>query len=204
MDEVALPDLLITVTGPTGAIQFHLDVRRHRLFLLDPLGPVELGLDPRAFSIFVMLVKRAGKMVPKGEIIKAVWPERQISDCCVHFQISRLRAALGQKRKQSKHGTMQDSCIKAVPRVGWILEATVTPIHPEPPVPSSPRTDRYGKELIERIEEVIKELVARQLREVLIAMAEALEKAFEPPKAMSQQSPSACVPPHPAVDQTHP
>src|SRR5215472_1617879 len=83
MDEVASPNLLVTVTGPTGAIQFHLDVRRHRLFRLDPLVPFERDLNPRAFSIFMMLVKRAGKMVPKGQIMKEVWRERQISDCCV-------------------------------------------------------------------------------------------------------------------------
>jgi hypothetical protein len=55
---------------------------------------------------------------------------------------------------------MQDSCIKAVPKIGYILAATVTPIPPDPPVLPVEWADDYDEDLTERIVEFGKELKA--------------------------------------------
>jgi DNA-binding winged helix-turn-helix (wHTH) protein len=88
MDEVASPDLSecwVTLTGLGGAIQvFHLDRLRRRLFRLDALGEIELHLDPKALGVLLKLVDHAGEVVTKAYLKTAIWPEREISDDCLH------------------------------------------------------------------------------------------------------------------------
>jgi non-specific serine/threonine protein kinase len=77
--------------------------RRHRF------GPFELQLEqrrllkngaavslrPRAFDLLVALVKGAGHLVTKDELLEQVWPKLVVEEAALHVQVSALRKVLG-------------------------------------------------------------------------------------------------------------
>src|ERR1700675_1842809 len=61
--------------------------------LLEGDTPVRLG--NRAFDILTALVKRAGEVVGKHELIARVWPKTIVEEANLKIQVSALRRALG-------------------------------------------------------------------------------------------------------------
>ena len=80
------------------------------------LHPVRLG--SRALEVLNVLVERAGDLVPKDEIMRAVWPGMTVEDANLTMQISSLRRALDAGRA----GT---SCIQNVPGRGYRFHLAV-------------------------------------------------------------------------------
>ena len=104
--------------------------------LLGSGAPVAVG--PRAFSVLVALVERAGHLVTKDELLAAVWPRVVVEENAVQAQISALRKVLGAK------------AIATVSRSGYRFELAVDRVAPASAAPKhnlpQPITAFIGRE----------------------------------------------------------
>ena len=94
---------------------FRLEVGEHRLVREGQSIP----LTGKAFDTLCVLVERHGKLVPKQDLMSAVWPETAVEENNLDRNISTLRKTLGE-------GTNGQSFIETVPRVGYRFVAPVT------------------------------------------------------------------------------
>jgi DNA-binding winged helix-turn-helix (wHTH) protein/TolB-like protein len=72
----------------------------------------QVSLGSRALAVLAVLVERAGDVVSKDEVMRAVWPGVTVEDANLTMQISSLRRALDAGRTGS-------SCILTVPGRGY-------------------------------------------------------------------------------------
>lgn len=102
---------------PNGKIfafgKFILDMRRGCLFA----GNQEVELRPKSFEVLRYLVENAGRLVPKDEIIEAVWPNVTVADESLTRCVSDIRLALED---------VDQSVIRTVTRRGYVFEAPVS------------------------------------------------------------------------------
>jgi adenylate cyclase len=91
---------------------FTLDV--DRLCLRGPSGQVDLR--PKSFEVLRYLVERAGRVVSKEEVFKAVWPDVTVTDESLTRCISEVRRALGDEGQR---------IIKTVPKRGYLLDVPI-------------------------------------------------------------------------------
>jgi DNA-binding winged helix-turn-helix (wHTH) protein len=98
-----------------GAFRF--DQRSRALFLLDSGAQIPIG--SRALAILGVLVEHAGDLVPKDEIMNAVWPETVVEDANLTVHISTLRRVLDADRSEG-------SCIQTVSGRGYRFVGEVT------------------------------------------------------------------------------
>ena len=70
---------------------FRVDVVRRRLWRDGQAVP----LAPRSFDTLVALVRHAGTVVQKDELMRLVWPDTNVIEDNLTQQISHLRKALG-------------------------------------------------------------------------------------------------------------
>ncbi|SMF73345.1 transcriptional regulator [Tistlia consotensis] len=56
-------------------------------------APLKLG--SRALDLLILLVERAGEVVPKNELIARAWPDLTVDESSLRFHIAGLRRALG-------------------------------------------------------------------------------------------------------------
>lgn len=75
-------------------------------------------LEPVAMNVLLALVKRAGEVVTRDELITAVWKNQQVSDDSLTRCISELRTAFGDDPKNPKY-------IETIPKRGYRLVATI-------------------------------------------------------------------------------
>jgi TolB-like protein/DNA-binding winged helix-turn-helix (wHTH) protein/Flp pilus assembly protein TadD len=113
---------------------FELDVQRRTL----RRSGVDVELRPLAFDALGFLVRHAGRVVTKDELIAAVWPGLVVTDDSIARCISDIRRALGD---------VEQKIIKTVPRRGYTLAVAATMdgagfAHPEPAELAVARTDR--------------------------------------------------------------
>lgn len=78
-----------------------------------------ISLTPKVFDTLVLLVERAGEVVSKDELIKALWPRGFVDESNLTKHIWFIRRALGD-REQDAH------FIETVPKVGYRFIAPVT------------------------------------------------------------------------------
>src|SRR5262245_1240065 len=90
-----------------------LDLARSSLRMADR----EVQLRPKSFEVLVYLVENAERLVPKEELIKAIWPNVVVTDESLTHCVSELRSALGDS---------QQTIIKTVPRRGYRFSAPVS------------------------------------------------------------------------------
>ena len=75
-------------------------------FLLDPAERVLLRegrpvpLTPKSLDILLVLVRSEGRLLHKQDLIEAVWPDTFVEEGNLTFNISSLRKALGEDRKE--------------------------------------------------------------------------------------------------------
>lgn len=93
---------------------FALDVAERRLSRLGQ--PVRL--EPKAYDVLVELVREAGRLVTKQELLARVWPESFVEEGILTVHISSLRKALGDLDRPPK-------CIETVPRSGYRFIARI-------------------------------------------------------------------------------
>ncbi len=103
---------------------FSLDASRRTLHRA---GAV-VDLRPKCFDFLTCLVRAAGRVVTKDELIEAVWPKLVVTDESLTRCVSDIRQALGDTDQR---------IVKTVPRRGYVL---VAPVSIGAPMPLSPAT----------------------------------------------------------------
>ena len=93
---------------------FTLDLER--MSLRGPAGQIEVRR--KTFDVLRYLAEHAGRVVPKEELIKAVWPKVTVGDDSLTKCVSELRRALGNVGRET---------IKTVPRRGYLVDAPICP-----------------------------------------------------------------------------
>jgi DNA-binding winged helix-turn-helix (wHTH) protein len=82
-------------------------------------GRAPLHLPPKAFDVLVALVRRAGRLVTKAELLAEVWPDAFVEEGILTVHIAALRKALG--------GADRDATfIETIPRSGYRFVAPLT------------------------------------------------------------------------------
>ncbi len=75
-------------------------------------------LSPKAHDVLVHLVRHAGHLVQKRELLQAVWPEAIVEEGILAVHVSGLRRALGDDPRAPW-------CIETVAKSGYRLIASV-------------------------------------------------------------------------------
>ncbi len=168
---------------------FCLNRHEGRLFRRDSdnrLVPVEIGL--RALDVLGVLVARPRELVPKDEIIAAVWPDTIVADANLTVQISRLRRVLDDR--QADGGWIQTVPGRGYRFTGDLSGATerTAALSPAAPIdnagrtrahiatskpPSTPHTPpewRVGREtLLKDVEHLLAEAFAGKRQTIFVA-----------------------------------
>ena len=93
--------------------KFVLDLKRGCL----RAGDREIELRPKSFNVLCYLVENAGRLIPKDEIIKAVWPNVIVGDDSLTRCVSDVRVALADA---------DQNIIKTISRRGYVFAAPVS------------------------------------------------------------------------------
>src|SRR5512141_2339055 len=93
--------------------EFTLDVAERRLSKAG--NPV--SLEPKAHEVLLVLVRNAGRLLTKRELLEEVWPESFVEEGILAVHVSGLRKALGQTRRRY---------IETVSRTGYRFIGKVT------------------------------------------------------------------------------
>lgn len=99
---------------------FILDLER--LCLHGSSGKVDLR--PKSFEVLRYLVEHAGRVVTKGEVLTAVWPDVTVTDESLTQCIRDVRRALGDDRQR---------IVKTVPRRGYLVDVPIDAAGEAPP-----------------------------------------------------------------------
>ena len=120
---------------------YRLEVKERRLLR----GERPVPLAGKAFETLCFLVQRHGSLVPKDELLTAIWPETAVEENNIDRNISTLRKVLGEKSAGHRY-------IETVPRIGYRFVATVTqllPVNPgASPAPRDPQPDSPNRQVI--------------------------------------------------------
>src|SRR6266478_2691701 len=98
--------------------------------LLDDGQPVELG--SRAFDLLMVLIRAAGAVVTKNEIVSRVWPDTVVAEDNLKVQMSALRKVLNEDR----------DVIKTVHGRGYVFTGEVTTASFDPDAMARPGPER--------------------------------------------------------------
>jgi predicted ATPase/DNA-binding winged helix-turn-helix (wHTH) protein len=118
---------------------YHLEPREARL----TRDGVAVALTPKVFDTLVLLVRSAGRVVTKRELLDALWPDAAVSEGNLKQNIWSLRRALAGQGEGIAY-------LETVPKVGYRFVASVTrlpvpqPSH-SPFVLPSPLTPLIGR-----------------------------------------------------------
>jgi len=105
--------------------EFLLDATERRLSKHGRL----IALEPKTCDVLVALLRHAGRLVTKRELLDLVWPDSFVGDGILTVHITSLRKALGDDARQSEY-------IETVPRSGYRFVSPVTRPALEPGAPS--------------------------------------------------------------------
>jgi len=103
--------------------RFRLELREHRLVLEGRSIP----LTGKAFDTLCVLLERHGELVPKQDLMNAVWSETTVEENNLDRNISALRKALGDRATNRQY-------IETIPRMGYRFVAEVKQTEPPSPV----------------------------------------------------------------------
>jgi DNA-binding winged helix-turn-helix (wHTH) protein/tetratricopeptide (TPR) repeat protein len=79
-----------------------------------------VAIAPKAHDVLVALVRRAGRLVTKRELLDLVWGDVSVEEGILSVHVSALRKALGDD------GGAERTYIETVPRAGYRFSAAVT------------------------------------------------------------------------------
>jgi DNA-binding winged helix-turn-helix (wHTH) protein len=101
----------------------------------------EVDLRPKSFEVLRYLVENAGRLVPKDELIKAVWPDVIVSDESLARCVSDVRQALGDRAQR---------IVRTVPRRGYLFAVSLSGPEIADPLAagSGPGGERRGQTLL--------------------------------------------------------
>jgi len=132
------------------ASRWQVDLRRREL-RADGI-PVPVG--PRAFEIVEVLVRSAGKLVTKDELMRAVWPGALVEEATLWVHLSAIRKALGADRAMLKTMSRQGYCLMG----NWIATDQDLPPNHSTPLAS----DMPAWRVISNIPEPTQDLIGRE------------------------------------------
>ena len=113
-------------TGCYGFGPFRLDVQKRRLWRDDEI----VGITPKAFDTLLFLVRHAGQIVQREDLLRMVWCDTFVADETLAQNISAVRKALGDTFEHPDY-------IATVPRRGYrFLADVVEAVGPGPPIGS--------------------------------------------------------------------
>ena len=117
---------------------FRLDVGERRLEHLD--GKRNGALPDKSFETLVHLVRNSGSLVPKDELISAVWPDTVVEENNLGKAIHSIRNFLGE-------GSREQEYIETVPKHGYrfVAAVTVVSLNNSSSVRASDSTSRNAK-----------------------------------------------------------
>jgi DNA-binding winged helix-turn-helix (wHTH) protein len=95
--------------------QFTLDVIDRQL----TRGTCPVHLAPKTYDLLVVLVRRAGRLVTKHELLESIWPSVFVSEGILTVHVAALRKAFGDSRRAPVY-------IETVSRSGYRFIAGVT------------------------------------------------------------------------------
>jgi len=105
--------------------EIEVDVQNLRVTVGSQIRP----LEPKSFRLLVFLIENRGRVVPKDEIMAAVWPGSFVSDNSLTRAVTQVRQALGDESKAPRY-------IETVPTVGYRFIGDVVEADPRViPVP---------------------------------------------------------------------
>ncbi|MGE0460493.1 MAG: alpha/beta fold hydrolase [Vicinamibacterales bacterium] len=91
-----------------------------------------VSLTPKAFALLLYLSVHAGRLVPKPELLSAVWPGVFVGDAVLKSSIRELRKALADDPHQPRF-------IETAHRRGYRFVAPVVAVEPGAPLVAAPR-----------------------------------------------------------------
>jgi DNA-binding winged helix-turn-helix (wHTH) protein/tetratricopeptide (TPR) repeat protein len=115
---------------------FRLDVSEHSLSANGKAVP----LKPKVFETLVLLVRNAGHLLSKQELMSRLWPDAVVDETNLNRNVWLIRRALGGSGDSSE-------CIETVPRVGYRFVGSVRRIetaHAPPAIEAPPSTPPAG------------------------------------------------------------
>src|SRR5215510_2145498 len=86
-----------------------------RLLLRDG---IPIPLTPKAFDTLLTLILNRGRIIPKDELLKNIWPDTFVEEATLAQNVFTLRKALG--------GSEGDQYIQTIPKRGYRFVANVT------------------------------------------------------------------------------
>ncbi len=89
-------------------------------------------IRPQLMDLLVCLAGRPGRTITRQELAEAIWPDQFVADSGLPRCVAELRRALGDSARQPR-------IVETIPKRGYRLIATVTPVAREVPVPAVPR-----------------------------------------------------------------
>jgi eukaryotic-like serine/threonine-protein kinase len=92
-------------------------------------GEAPVALQPKAFDTLVLLVRRAGQLVRKHEMLRELWPDTHVSEANLTQNVWLLRRALGEEEGGPVY-------LETVPRAGYRFVAPVSRAAP-PALPAA-------------------------------------------------------------------
>ena len=95
--------------------EFTLDVFDRRL----TRGACPVHLAPKTYDLLVVLIRRAGRLVTKHELLESIWPSVFVSEGILTVHVAALRKAFGDTRRAPVY-------IETVSRSGYRFIARVT------------------------------------------------------------------------------
>jgi TolB-like protein/DNA-binding winged helix-turn-helix (wHTH) protein len=97
--------------------------------LIGPSGDIDLR--PKSFDVLLYLINAAGRVVPKEELLDAIWPDVTVSDESLERCVSDIRAALSDDYRK---------ILKTVSRRGYLFAVEVSNAPPNSTGPVLPVT----------------------------------------------------------------
>jgi predicted ATPase len=94
-------------------------------FVLTRAGRAQ-PISPTVFRILLILLERAGEVIPKEDLMKYVWPDSFVEEGNLNRNMSTLRKALDEKPSDHKY-------VETIPKVGYRFIAPVRTINYQPP-----------------------------------------------------------------------
>lgn len=90
----------------------------------------QVALSPKAHDLFVYLVRHAGRLVTKRELLDAIWPETHVEEGILTVHISSIRKALGDDSRTPRY-------IETVAKSGYRFVGSIAgrfePVTPDAP-----------------------------------------------------------------------
>jgi Tol biopolymer transport system component/DNA-binding winged helix-turn-helix (wHTH) protein len=97
-----------------------------------------LSLEPKAFNLLALMVKRPGHLFTKQELFEALWADTAVTDHALTRVIAQLRRILGDEAREARY-------IETVPTRGYRWIQSVTEIAPVEKTHQPPETGEAPK-----------------------------------------------------------